>query len=328
MQVPVTTLAVEFARQAQLPHAPGKDVLYLQTLVAEFGSNAAMVKRDMRRLLERDPQSFLEAACRVLKECDHSLGAAYLADLLWSSARLFAALADPEWMPLARAIALAQRWVRWEPLLDIKLLQIGFSSEASAASELDIARGRRVLAILRELPAQRHILLPLANLLHSPHAHVRLTAITLYGRAANNPEWVRKHLADGDATVRAHAVTCLWGAGSGAAGDVLREAARDSDPRVAANALVGLHYGGAPDVTHSLHAMAVHLDPKARAAAAFAMGQTLQAACKPALQGLLKDRDPNVRSEALQALIRVHRCSSRNDAPPVPRYHTLELVTP
>src|SRR5579872_6836885 len=130
MQAPVTTLAVEFARQAQLPHALGKDGLYLRTLVAEFPSNAAMVKRDMRRLLEKDPQSFLEAACRVLKECDHGTGAAYLADLLWSSARLFAALADPEWMPLAPAIALAQRWVRWEPLLDIKLLHIGFSSEA------------------------------------------------------------------------------------------------------------------------------------------------------------------------------------------------------
>jgi hypothetical protein len=325
MQVPVTTLAVEFARQAQLSHAPGKDEPYLRTLVAEFGSNIAMVKRDMRRLLEKDPQSFLEAACRVLKECDHGLGAAYLADLLWSSARLFAALADPEWMPLAPAIALARRWVRWEPLLDIKLLHIGFSSEAS---ELDMARGRRVLAILRELPAERHILLPLANLLRSPHAHVRLTAITLYGRAANNPEWVRKHLADGDATVRAHAVTCLWGEGSDAASAVLREAARDSDPRVAANALVGLHYGGAPDITHSLHAMAVHVDPKARAAAAFAMGQTLHAGCKPALQGLLKDRDPNVRSEALQALIRVHRCSSsRNDVPPVPRHHTGELVS-
>jgi len=105
MQVPVMTLVAEFARQAELPQAMGKDELYLRTLVAEFASNAAMVKRDMRRLLEGDPQSFLKAAC------NHGTGAAYLADLLCSSARLFAALADLEWM-LAPAIALAQRWVR------------------------------------------------------------------------------------------------------------------------------------------------------------------------------------------------------------------------
>ena len=192
--------------------------------------------------------------------------------------------------------------------------------------ELDMALARRVLAILRELPAERHILLPLANLLRSPHAYVRLTAMTLYGRAANNPEWVRKHLADGDATVRAHAVTCLWGAGTDAASAVLREAARDSDPRVAANALVGLHYDGAADATANLHSMAVRGDSRARAAAAFAMGQTLDAGSKAALQGLLKDRDPKVRSEALQALIRVHRFSSGDHAPTAPRLDTGESV--
>jgi hypothetical protein len=325
MQIPVTTLAVEFARHAQLPQAVCKDEAYLRILVAGFASNAAMVKRDLRRLLEKDPQSFLEAACHVLRECDQGPGAGYLADLLWSTARLFAALADPQWIPLAPAIALAKRWVMWEPLLDIKLLQIGFS-DSSLASELDMALARRVLAILRELPAERHILLPLANLLRSPHAYVRLTAMTLYGRAANNPEWVRKHLADGDATVRAQAVTCLWGAGTDAASAVLREAARDSDPHVAANALVGLHYDGASDVTANLHSMAVRGDPRARAAAAFAMGQTLDAGSKVALRGLLKDRDPKVRSEALQALIRVHRCSSRDHAPTEPRLDTGESV--
>lgn len=202
---------------------------------------------------------------------------------------------------------------------------MGFPSDANAVSEIDIVRARRVLAIVQELPAERHILLPLANLLRSPDAQVRLTATTLYGRANNNPEWVRKRLADGDASVRAHAVTSLWGTGSEAASAVLREAAHDTDPRVAANALIGLHYGGAPDVGASLKAMAAHVDPKARAAAAFAMGQTLQADCKTALQGLLKDHDPHVRSEALQALIRVHRWSSRNGeaepaAPAMPAY--------
>ena len=309
MQVPVTTLVSEFARQARLPQATGQDDVYLRTLVAEFAANSAMVKRDMRRQLEKDAGTFLQAACRVLRECSEGSGAAYLADLLWSSSRLFATLADPQWMPLEAAITLAKLWVRWEPLLDIKLLHIGFPSDASAASEPDVARARRVLAIVRELPADRHLLLPLASLLRNPDTQVRLAAMVLYGRANNNPEWVRKHLAEGDARVRAHAVLSLWGTRSRAASAVLREAARDSDPRVVANALIGLHYSGASDVPASLRAMAVHVDPKARAAAAFAMGQTLQADCKSALQRLLKDHDSSVRSEALHALIRVHRGS-------------------
>jgi len=60
----------------------------------------------------------------------------------------------------------------------------------------------------------------------------------------------------------------------------------------------------------------VQVDLKARATAAFAMGQTLQAGCKTALQKLLKDRDQNIRSEALQALIRVHRWTGRNESAP------------
>ena len=315
MQAPVTTLVAEFVRRVQLPRTAGEDEAYLRTLVAELASSPAMLKRDMRRLLEKDPRSFLKAACQVLTECPDGPGAAYLADLLWSSARLFDALADPQWMPLAPAITLAKLWIQWEPLLDIKLLQIGFSSD-SGATAFDMARAHRVLAILRELPPERHLLLPLSNLLRSRHEYVRLTAVTLYGRAANSPEWVRRRLSDVDATVRAHAVISLWGAGSETASAVLQEAARDSDPRVAANALVGLHYGGAADVSASLHAMAAQGDPKARAAAAFAMGQTLHSGCKAALRGLLKDRDPQVRGEALQALIRVHRCSPATTALP------------
>jgi len=286
-----------------------------------------MVKRDMRPQLEKDSGVFLRAACRVLRECSEGPGAAYLADLLWSSSRLFATLADPQWMPLGAAITLAKLWVRWEPLLDIKLLYIGFPFDASAVSEPDIARARRVLAIVRELPADRHILLPLASLLRSPDTQVRLTAMVLYGRANNNPEWVRKRLAESDASVRAHAVTSLWGAKSDAASACERrlaipipaktpgpEAAPAPESQAAPNAasapaekaLIGLHCRGATGAAASPQAMAVHADPKARAAAAFAMGQTLQAECKSALQELLQDRDPNVRSEALQSLIRVH----------------------
>jgi hypothetical protein len=309
MQVPVTELIAEFARQARLPESAEQEDVYLLTLVADFASNSAMIKRDMRRLLEKDPRLFVRAACRVLRRSPEGPGSAYLAELLWSSPEICNSLLDPELLPLRAAVALAQVWVKWEPLLDIKLLHIGFPSDSGAT---DTSRARRALAIVGELPPERHLLLPLASLLRSPDAQVRLSATALYGRANNNPAWVRKRLAEADAEVRAHAVTSLWGLDSDAAGAVLREAARDPDPRVAANAWIGLHSAGAPDAVTSLKAMAVQVDPQARAAAAFAMGQTLHAGFRMALQDLLKDRDPQVRSQALQALIRVQRCCAPN----------------
>lgn len=310
MQTPVTELVAEFARQARLPESEGQEDVYLRTLVAEFAANSAMIKRDMRRLLEKDPRLFVRAACRVLRRSPEGPASAYLAELLWSSSEMHNGLLDPELLPLRAAVALAQLWVKWEPLLDIKLLQIGFPTDSGAT---DTTRARRTLAIVQELPAERHLLLPLAGLLRNPDPQVRLTATALYGRANNNPEWVRKRLAESDAEVRAHAVTSLWGVDSEAAGTVLREAAHDPDPRVAANAWIGLHSACAPDAVPSLKAMAMEVDPKARAAAAFAMGRTLHAGFRTALEDLLKDRDPQVRRQALQALIQVQRSSPRND---------------
>ncbi len=319
MQAPVTELVMEFARQVRLPESEGQQDIYLRTLVAEFASNTAMIKRDMRRLLEKDPRLFLRAACRILRQSPEGPGAAYLADLLRSSPEMLNGLLDPELLPLRSAVALAQLWVKREPLLDIKLLQVGFPTDSAA---VDRSTAQRALAIVQELPAERHLLLPLARLMRNPDAQVRLTATALFGRASNSPEWVRKRLAEADAEVRALAVTSLWGVDTQSAGAVLREAARDPDPRVAANAWIGLHSAGAPEAISSLKAMAVQVDPKTRAAAAFAMGQTLHAGFRTALEDLLKDRDPHVRGQALQALIRVQRCSARNDT------HTTPALVP
>jgi HEAT repeat protein len=53
--------------------------------------------------------------------------------------------------------------------------------------------------------------------------------------------------------------------------------------------------------------MARRVEPMARAAAAFAMGLMAKPGFEPLLEDLLKDSDPHVRSQALRALIRMHR---------------------
>ncbi len=307
MEAPVIELVGEFVREMKVSAAAGDADVSLRGLVDGFQSSSAMFKRDMRRMLEKDPQAFLQSAFRILKASSAGPGAAHLMELLWSNPVLVGSLIEPELLPLSSAIAIAKRWMPFDSLLDIKLLHLGFPSDDTAVRSIDIVRAKRVLAIINELPACRHILLPLVNLLHSPDPKVRSKAASLYGRASRNPDWVRKRLGETDARVRANAVESLWGTDSASARTVLREAARDHHHRVAANALIGLHHMGGYDVAASLHKMAHGSEPMGRAAAAFAMGQILNRDFRPVLETLLKDESPQVRSQALRSLIRLKR---------------------
>jgi hypothetical protein len=307
MEAPVGELVGEYVREVRVG-APGSEGdAFLQGLVDDFQSSSAMSKRDMRRMLEKDSASFLQSACRILKASSKGPGAACLMELLWSNPVMVSGLINPALLPLDTAVRLAKQWVKYDSMLDIKLLHMGFPSEATTVHSIDIVRAKRVLAIVNELPACRHILLPLVNLLHSPDPKVRSKAASLYGRTSQNADWVRKRLSETDARVRANAVESLWGTDSTSARAVLKEASRDHHHRVAANALVGLHRIGTYDVTASLQKMAQGEDPMGRAAAAFAMGQILNADFKPVLESLLKDASPQVRSQALRSLIRMKR---------------------
>lgn len=307
MDVPVKQLVSEFVRVVQVPESGEEEDVFLQGLVDDFQSSSALFKRDMRRRLEKDAPGFLRAACRILKANSNGPGADYLMELLWGNPVLFASLIDPKLLPLGAAISFAKRWVAYDPMIDIKLLHMGFPTDGGAVCNVDIVRARRVLALVNELPPSRHILFPLVSLLRSPDEQVRSKAATLYGRTSHNAEWVRGRLGEMDARVRANAVESLWGEDSDAAQSVLKEASRDHHHRVAANAWIGLDKMGSREVISSLKRMAEADDPMARAAAAFAMGQTGHAEFKPVLEQMLKDSSPHARSQALRALVRIKK---------------------
>ena len=305
--VPVKQLVCEFVNAVNVPPANEEEDVFLQGLVDDFQSSSALFKRDMRRRLEKDPPGFLRAACRILKANSKGPGVDYLIELLWSNPVLAASLIDPRLLSLEAAISFAKRWADYDPMLDIKLLHMGFPTDGGAICDIDIMRARRVLALVNEMPARRHILFPLVSLLRSPDPQVRSKAATLYGRTSRNAEWVRTRLGEADPRVRANAVESLWGEDSEAAQAVLKEASRDHHHRVAANAWIGLDQLGVRDVVSNLKKMAEGEDPMVRAAAAFAMGRTGHAEFKPVLEQMLKDSNPHARSQALRALIRIKK---------------------
>ncbi len=307
MEAPVKDLLAEFVAAVRAPAADEGEDLVLQGLVDDFASGAALCKRDMRRLLEKDPPSFLCSACRILKTGAEGPGASDLMDVLWGNPVLVGSLLNPLLLPVETAIGFAKRWSEFDPMLDIKLLHMGFPADGATVRDGDILRAKRVLALVTEMPARRHILFPLVSLLRSPDPQVRSKAAALYGRTSHNAEWVRRRLAETDPRVRANAVESLWGEESEEAQAVLQEAARDPNHRVAANALIGLDYVGAREVASSLKKMAASDDPLARSAAAFAMGRTGRVEYVPVLEAMLKDSGQHARSQALRALIRIRK---------------------
>ena len=78
MEAPVGELAGEFVREARAGVASGEGDVFLQGLIDDFQSRAAMSKRDMRRMLEKNAASFLQSSCRILKASTKGPGAEYL----------------------------------------------------------------------------------------------------------------------------------------------------------------------------------------------------------------------------------------------------------
>lgn len=310
MEPAVQQLLRDFVHETRVSSANREMDVDLQRLVDDDQSDSAVCKRDMRRLLEKAPAAFLQSACWILKASEQRPGTEPLLELLWSSSLPLASLIDPALLSLPAAVSLAKRWVVFDPMLDIKLLQMGFPlGEDDSVAAADMRRPKRALDVVSELPPNRHSLLSLAKLLRYPDAHVRSKAALLYGRAGKNPEWVWKMLAEPDARVRSNAVEGLWHTKSAAAAALFREAALDTDHRVAANALIGLHYCGEPDgiVADILQNMVRSDAPAARAAAAFAIGKIQDGASTSVLENLLRDGDPGVRGEALRSLIQIRR---------------------
>lgn len=72
--------------------------------MAEFASNSAAVKRDMRRLFEKDPTPCLQAACRVFRECAHAVTSLWGVDTAPASAVLREASHDSDPRVAANAL--------------------------------------------------------------------------------------------------------------------------------------------------------------------------------------------------------------------------------
>jgi hypothetical protein len=148
MEMPVQELIADFLQAASVNVANADVDAGLQRLIDDGAASSAVLKRDMRRLLEKDPAGFLQSACRILKVRSQRPGMASMLDLLWSSPILLGSLSDPSMLPLPAAIGFAKRWITFDPMLDLKLLSLGFPSvEAEGEGVGDGMGSKRALEL-------------------------------------------------------------------------------------------------------------------------------------------------------------------------------------
>lgn len=314
MELNARQMVHAFIQGANLAGADELACSFLEELVSGFETSPKEARRAMRKLLMHNPVRFFACACRMLKSQTDTPGCEYLARLLLEGDLLQSSLADPQLFSIQVAINLAQAYVRLDPLLDFKLMQMLFRGERHGDGEIDAARAQRVLDLVAILPRHTRILPLLLKLLRYSHPRLRSKAVLLFCQISKNPQWAERQLADEDPWVRASAIEGLWGNQAPGARAVLREAAQDSDQRVAANALVGLFLLDGSAVAPQLQEMAAHPSPVCRAAGAYAMGETCSEEFIPALNSMVKDYNAKVRCAALRALVRIRKAKAARDA--------------
>jgi HEAT repeat protein len=171
---------------------------------------------------------------------------------------------------------------------------------------IDVQRALRTMKIVSALQVSMHIQPLLLKLMRFTHPQLRSKATLLFCQLNRNPQWAERKLSDEDGRIRANIIEGLWGVAE--ARDVLCEALRDGNHRVAANALIGLyHLDGIAAVAAPLEAMGSSLKFLYRSTAAFAMGQTADPHFLPLLTEMAKDPNVKVRGMALRALVRIRK---------------------
>jgi len=278
----------------------------LSDLIQAFDGNPVVAGKRMRELLHRDGACFLCEALPVLHAPVDSAGFGYLLTLLAANDLAIPLLADPGEFSLAEATALARRLLLVDATFAAGLVKVIESAESDQRPPRLPPRAARLFEIVSHTVDQRHAL-TLLPLLHHPDEHVRSRVALLVGHATHSSGWASDQLGSTDARVRANVVESLWGVKTDDCRELFHFAARDTNNRVAGNALVGLYLCGAAESIRLLARMAHAEAPAFRGTAAWAMGKIQDARFTDMLNLMLSDPAPAVRRNAMRALAAIRR---------------------
>ena len=163
----------------------------------------------------------------------------------WLDSKLVVrAVTTPQLCPLPEALRIAYAAARVDSRIDCKILS-HLTTPArdwpESASDADVLH---VLEVIESISDCERLVLFLIKFVRSPHPHVRSKAVKLLAGACRNPSWATVILSDPDARTRANLMQGLGSQTGAHIEKLLRQGAKDPDPRVALNALLGLSRNG------------------------------------------------------------------------------------
>jgi len=222
---------------------------------------------------------------------------------MWSD--FIAEICDPA-MPLDQAVQRAKGAMMRDSMFDVYLAR-SLPGREFGPKLLDDRQAERALHILDAISGGRRLVTALNFLMHSENSRLRSKAALFLARRIENMTWVAIHSTEVDSRVRANIIEGLWGIDAEEVRELLRSKVNASEPRVAGNAIFGLHLLGDPTADEHVRRLATHASAKFRATAAWVMGATGDPAWLDSLGQLARDPNPKVRGAALRAAVRLRR---------------------
>ncbi|MBL8230138.1 MAG: HEAT repeat domain-containing protein [Bryobacterales bacterium] len=304
----MTSLVGEFAKNVRVDHRADIEFGLLSDLTNSFGSNPVVARRAMRELLMHSPGGFYSAALNILKSGNDGPGFDYLIGLLLENNLLTYALGDPEAFPVDVAITLAKSLSRVDPQLDAKLMRQILKDDGTFTEGANVDRLERVLAVVDEISDGTRLVTSLMKLVRHPNPRVCSKASLMVVRAHRNADWFAQQMSNPDPRVRANTVEGLLYARPNEkelAG--LWQYSRDPHHRVATTALLVLYKNGKEEAGDLLEQLATHSSEYFRAAAAWAMGQTLDPRFLALVQGMVRSDQGLAKRAALKASVLIRK---------------------
>lgn len=233
-----------------------------------FESNPERARQLLEEMRGTDPAAFRAAIIPVLRQPVPARFRECVKRVLGDGGLL--PLCDPGCFSLEEEIAIVRELAGSDPLFEFRLAR-RISSHAEPMPE---ESALRLLDLLGEVSMGNRALPMIVGLLQDAQPRLRSKAARLIARSNMAPLTAERLLNEHDPRVRANAVDALIGTDTPLSREVFRDAARDSNNRVAGNALLGLYLVGDSDAIPQILQMAVHPDPLFRATAAWVMART------------------------------------------------------
>ena len=221
---------------------------------------------------------------------------------------IFVQICD-ETIPLPEAIEMARGESEGHPMFDVQLAQ-QIPTLQNPLSLLQGAKALRALEILDAISPGNRLVVTLAGLMQAPGEKIRSKAALLLGRRVQSIDWRQLCSRESDPRVRANILEALWGSTSANAIDIFHQALNDPEPRIVANAALGIYKHDREEGGRLLSTLQTHADSRIRCSALWAIAQTGDPRFLPTLRGSLQDADPRKRSIAVRGLMSLRKAAA------------------